>query len=103
MDVEELCRPELSGRIPFPVTQIALDSSDNMSHDHPPLRPHSHMDAIPTHQSLAYLAFFAGRMDEKELVQNARATVVLRYRAAIRRYLGGWFQVADADDLAQEV
>jgi len=61
------------------------------------------MDAIPTHQSLAYLAFFAGRMDEKELVQNARATVVLRYRAAIRRYLGGWFQVADADDLAQEV
>jgi hypothetical protein len=58
------------------------------------------LDEIPTHQSLVYLALYGRNGSEVA----ARRWLTLRYRGAIRRYLGGWLKNDDwADEAAQEV
>lgn len=55
---------------------------------------------IPTHQSLVYLALYGRNGSEAA----ARRMLALRYRAAIRRYLGGWLRNDEwADEAAQDV
>jgi RNA polymerase sigma factor (sigma-70 family) len=76
-----------------PPPELFMDAST-------PPGPGTRLDAISTRRSLLALA----RLDDPGTAAEARALLALRYRAAVRAYLGGLLSDdPDADDVAQEV